>query len=85
MLIKRVQEAQNYDNYAQYVLKEGNLIYVSPRNNEDLKKFYKSVDIARIDYRSEIIILPKPLYSLSGTFIRSLPINQREFYKQTNI
>lgn len=77
MLQKRVKEALEGDEYALFVLKENNTIFVSPRNEDDSNQFYKTVDIARSIFSSDIKILPTPNYTLSGTLIRSFPLDQR--------
>jgi len=77
MLQKRVEEALKGDEYALFVLKESNTIFVSPRNENDSNQFYKTVGIARSTFSSDIRILPTPNHTLSGTLIRSFPLVQR--------
>lgn len=63
----------------QFILREGT-VYLSVRKgiqNEELRKDLKA---AQIVFSANVVILPEAQFALSGTFVRSLPTENRRLY-----
>lgn len=79
-LLSRLAKARQGDPLSNYLINSGNTLYLSIRGNEDHGGIQKAIDTVRNEFDSEVIILPPPQHTISGTMIRELDFNERRYY-----